>query len=69
MSMLNLFLLLMHRTAGGHQFGLRYAIELIPFVFARYITDPHEKNISIPESALMLAGLIFNMIGGILVHI
>ena len=64
----NVFLLLMHRTLGGHQFGMRYALELIPMCFAyQLLSKP--RRITRWEWALMGFGLIFNLIGGIFVHV
>ena len=68
MSAANVFLLLMHRTLGGHQFGMRYALELVPLCFAyQLLSGP--RRIARWEWGLLIFGLIFNLIGGILVHV
>ena len=69
MGTVNIFLLLMHRTLGGLQFGARYALELMPLVFAYLLLSPDRKSITRWESALLGFGLIFNLVGGILVHV
>lgn len=69
MSLINVFLLLMHRTLGGLQFGARYALELLPLCLAYLLLSPDRRFITRWESALMFFGLIFNLVGGILVHV
>lgn len=69
MCAINLLLLLMHRTLGGHQFDARYALELIPMCFAWYLISPNRQRPAPWEFALLLFGLIFNFVGGCLVHI
>ena len=69
MGALNVLLLLMHRTLGAHQFGLRYAIELIPLCFAYLLVSPDRRRLTIVEGAIMGSGLVFNFIGGCLVHL
>ena len=69
MSALTVFLLLLHRTLGAHQFGLRYAIELMPLCFAYLLLCPDRQNISRWETAVLTLGLAFNLIGGSVVHI
>lgn len=69
MGIVNFFLLLAHRTVGGQQFGLRYALELIPFVFAWYLASPDIRRLQSWEIVLMSYGLVFNLIGGIFVHV
>lgn len=68
MATLNTLLLLMHRTLGGHQFGMRYALELIPYCFAYLLLTP-DRRMRRWEWALLAFGLIFNLIGGIFVHV
>ena len=66
---LNIFLLMMHRTLGGHQFGLRYALELVPLCLCYLLESPHRRATKKWELALLGFGLIFNFIGGCRVHI
>ena len=65
----NVFLLAMHRTLGGHQFGLRYALELVPLCLCWLMESPHRQGMRKWEAALLAFGLVFNFIGGCLVHI
>ena len=69
MCAVNLLLLLMHRTLGGHQFGARYALELVPMCFAWYLISPDRRELTRWESVLLVFGFIFNFLGGCLVHI
>ena len=66
---LNVLLLLMHRTLGAHQFGLRYAVELIPYCFAYLLVSPQRTRLADWECIVMAFGLTFNFMGGCLVHI
>ena len=69
MGALNTLLLLMHRTLGGHQFGLRYALELVPLCLCWYLASPGRRKMRWWEGALLAFGLMFNFIGGCIVHI
>ena len=69
MGVLNVVLLLMHRTLGAHQFGLRYAVELVPLCFAYLLLSPERTRLANWEAAVMSFGLAFNFIGGCIVHI
>lgn len=69
MSLSNVLLLLMHRTLGGHQFGARYALELIPFCLCDYLSNPDRRQMTRWEAALLFFGLILNFFGGCYVHI
>ncbi|MDD7412728.1 MAG: hypothetical protein SOT76_04745 [Eubacteriales bacterium] len=62
-----MFLLLLHRTFGGFQFGARYAFDLVPYYVAYLCAD--ERRLSAWEIALMLAGLAFSLYGVSVVHI
>ena len=69
MGALNIFLLLMHRTLGGYQFGMRYALELVPLCFACLLVSPKRERLAGWEIAILTFGLIFNFVGGCLVHV
>lgn len=69
MCAVNLLLLLMHRTLGGHQFGARYALELVPMCLVWYLISPDRRELTRWESVLLAFGFIFNFAGGCLVHI
>ena len=69
MGALNILLLLMHRTLGGHQFGARYALELVPLCFVWLLLSPDRRKLTRWESVVMGFGLLFNFLGACLVHI
>jgi len=69
MGSLNTVLLAMHRTLGGHQFGLRYALELVPLCLLYLLESPEKRRLRPWEAALMGFGFLFNFIGGCMVHI
>ena len=69
MCAVNLLLLMMHRTLGGHQFGARYALELVPMCLVWYLVSPDRRELTRWESVLLGFGFIFNFLGGCLVHI
>ena len=69
MGALNVLLLLMHRTLGGYQFGMRYALELVPLCFAYLLVSPNRRRLAGWEAAIMTLGLIFNFAGGCMVHV
>ena len=69
MGALNILLLLMHRTLGGHQFGARYALELVPLCFVYLLLSPDRRKLTRWESVLMIFGLTFNFLGACLVHV
>lgn len=66
MCIVNCILLCLHRTLGGFQFGMRYALEMAPFCFICLLK---RKKLHGWEAALMLFGFIFNFAGGCLLHV
>lgn len=68
MAALNVLLLSAHRTLGGHQFGLRYALELIPYCLI-WLLEDRRRSMRPWEAVLLFLGLGFNFIGGSRVHI
>lgn len=62
----NVILLCMHRTLGGFQFGARYALELMPLCLCRLLRRKCPGRWAL---ILLTAGLIFNFIGGCMVHV
>lgn len=66
MQIINVLLLCMHRTLGGYQFGARYALELMPFCLCRLLRREKPGRWAL---VLLSAGLIFNLIGGCMVHV
>ncbi len=64
---LHFFLLLLHRTFGGWQFGTRYLIDLCPALF--YITLRHPNKSKLMVGAVMVWGVLINLYGGLLFHL
>lgn len=62
-----MFLLLLHRTFGGLQFGARYAVDLVPYYAAYLCAD--DRALTRWEIVLMLAGVAFSLYGVSTVHI
>ena len=62
----NVILLCMHRTLGGYQFGARYALELMPLCLLRLLRREKPGRWAL---ILLAVGLIFNFIGGCMVHV
>lgn len=63
---LHLFLLLLHRTFGGYQYGARYAVDLIPYA-ALFLARKGRKTLTITEAAVMLSGLALGIYGSLAV--
>ena len=60
---LHLFLLLLHRTFGGFQFGARYTCDLLPYA-ALYLALPgHARRMRSAETALLLFAAVFAVYG------
>ncbi|MBQ7519555.1 MAG: hypothetical protein IJU12_04480 [Clostridia bacterium] len=59
----HLFLLLLHRTFGGYQFGARYTCDLLPYA-ALYLALPgHSRRMRGIEGALLIFALVFAVYG------
>lgn len=65
---LNVVLLCMHRTLGGFQFGMRYAMELAPFCLI-YLLLSEQREMRAWEAALLGFGLCFNFWGACVAHV
>ena len=64
-----LFLLMLHKSFGGFQFGLRYTADLIPCALAYFVLSGRHRRVRWGEAALMAAALVFFVIGALSVHI
>jgi len=62
---INILLLTAHKTMGGWQFGNRYTIDLLPFVFIGIMRLTEGKKFSILNIPLMIFGLALNVYGTI----
>ncbi len=60
---LHLFLLLLHRTFGGYQFGARYTCDLLPYA-ALYLALPgHRRAMRLGEGLLLIFACAFAVYG------
>lgn len=59
----HLFLLLLHRTFGGFQFGARYTCDLLPYAALYLSFSAHKKRISKPEIIVFIAAVAFAVYG------
>lgn len=66
--LLQLFLLLMHRTFGGYQYGARYAVDLLPYAVIFLIISKPDK-IHAAKAAVLLLGLAFSVYGSLVIHL
>ncbi|MHC1786252.1 MAG: hypothetical protein AB9880_04265 [Christensenellales bacterium] len=63
--MLQLMLLLCHRTFGGFQYGARYAVDLIPYAALYLSLDAPEKRFTKPFLVIMALGLLMSLWGSL----
>ena len=64
---LHFFLLLLHRTFGGWQFGTRYLIDLCPALFCLALRHPVRSRL--PVGLAMLWGVLINVYGGLFFYL
>ena len=64
-----LFLLLLHRTFGGFQFGARYAVDLVPYFVFYGCVDKRARRLYPWEWILGAAGIALSVWGVALVHL
>ncbi len=64
---IHFFVLLMHKSFGGWQFGTRYLCDLVPSMFL-FICMKHRK-IRVVEGIIMAAAVAFNFYGAIIFHL
>ncbi len=62
--LVHFFLLLLHRTFGGWQFGTRYLIDLCPVLF--FLTIRHPEKTASSVYIVAAWGILFNLYGGLL---
>ena len=67
--LLHLFLLLMHRTFGGYQFGARYCTDLIPYAFLYKLLRREMDRTAVPEWVFLCCMQVFSIYGSIKVHL
>ena len=64
-----LFLLLLHRTFGGFQFGARYAVDLVPYFILYGCMEGKARRLYSWESLLGAAGVALTVWGVTMVHL
>lgn len=64
----HLFLLLLHRTFGGYQYGARYAADLLPYAFI-YLGIGDRKKPAWPETILLAVGFAFAVWGSLVIRV
>lgn len=67
--LLQLTLLLMHRTFGGFQFGARYAVDLIPYAALYLMGMKKEQRLRLPLLAVMILSLAFSIYGSLMIQL
>lgn len=63
------FLLLLHRTFGGYQFGARYCVDLLPYAFLYRLLQKESKKTPIWEWIPLGLGIAFSVYGSIVMHL
>ncbi|MBQ9298989.1 MAG: hypothetical protein IJ214_00610 [Clostridia bacterium] len=59
----HLFLLLLHRTFGGFQFGARYTCDLLPYAALYLAQEGRVRRMLLPEKLLLVPALFFSLYG------
>lgn len=65
--LLHLLLLLMHRTFGGFQFGARYTVDLLPYVFLYFLLS-RPRRFTGGEAVLYSFSVLFGVYGAIVIN-
>ncbi len=67
---INIILICLHKTLGAWQFGARYTIDILPFVFLGliYDNDVKEYRLNKLEIMIIILGVILNVFGTILMY-
>ncbi len=61
---LHLMILCCHRTLGGYQFGNRYIVDMLPYVFYGLLAyKPKQQSFSQTDAVLFMLGFSVNLIG------
>lgn len=65
----HMFLLLMHRTFGGFQFGARYCADLVPYAFFYQLMRSEKRSFSKWEWIVLGAVFVFTMYGAMVINL
>ena len=69
MLLTHLLIICCHRTMGGYQFGNRYMVDMLPYVFyGLLLFHPREKGFHLLTTMLMTLGFALNLVGTIAVY-
>ncbi len=63
--LIHFFLLLLHRTFGGYQFGARYCVDLLPYAFLYRLLQRETSKTPVWEWIFLGAGLAFSIYGSV----
>lgn len=66
--LIHLFLLLLHRTFGGYQYGARYAVDLLPYALL-FLMRRESKTMKKAELFTLLAGFALAVYGSLMIHL
>ncbi len=65
---IHLFLLLLHRTFGGFQYGARYAVDLIPYsLFC--LSRREGKKLNAAEAVVLVLGFLMAVLGSLFIRL
>ena len=67
---INIVFICMHRTLGAWQFGARYSLDILPFVFLGMIYNNNVEKYKLNkiEITIIVLGIIMNIFGAILMY-
>ncbi|MBE5776836.1 MAG: hypothetical protein E7326_04960 [Clostridiales bacterium] len=65
----HLFLLLLHRTFGGFQFGARYCADLIPYAFFYQLMRAERKEMPVWQLCVLGVLFLFTLCGSMLIYL
>jgi hypothetical protein len=69
MLLCHLLIVCCHRTLGGYQFGNRYLVDMLPYVFYGLLAlRPRERNFHLLVSMLLVMGFALNLMGTVAVY-
>ncbi|HHU03290.1 MAG TPA: hypothetical protein GXZ91_09240 [Christensenellaceae bacterium] len=66
----HMFMLLLHRTGGGYQYGARYYVDCLPYCYIYLMGKPKaSKWIKLTSLILLILGLISSTVGSCFVYL
>lgn len=67
--LIHFFLLLLHRTFGGYQFGARYCVDLLPYAFLYRLLQKETAKTPVWEWIVLGLGFAFSVYGSVAIHL